>query len=108
MYFFHRTLLTTKFQPTDARRAFPCLDEPDLKATFTIAMDHPSEYNTRSNMPALSTISLGNGWNRTSFGETVAMSPYLICFIVSQFKSKYKGVTGNQNMTVSIIWRKKN
>ena len=96
---FFRVLLTTKFQPTDARRAFPCLDEPDLKASFNVTMIHPDEYHARSNMPGEVTDTQ-NGWTTTKFGKTVKMSTYLICFIVSQFESKFEGTTGNQNMTV--------
>eukprot|EP00111_Clytia_hemisphaerica_P010712 TCONS_00031279-protein len=97
----NKTLLTTKFQPTDARRAFPCLDEPDLKATFSITMKHPSEYHARSNEPG-QVIETSNGITTTRFNKTVKMSPYLICFIVSQFQSKYEGITGNNNMTITI------
>jgi len=63
-------------------------------------MIHPSEYHARSNMPGYSETK--GGWTTTKFGQTVRMSPYLICFIVSQFESKFEGTTGNQNMKVGI------
>ena len=47
-------LATSKFQPTDARRAFPCLDEPNFKASFDTTLEHnmdPNVYNALSNMP---------------------------------------------------------
>ena len=98
-------LLTTKFQPTDARKAFPCFDEPDLKATFNVTMTYPKTHMTRSNMPMAPGGLKTNGDMETiTFEKTVPMSSYLICFIVSKFEAQYTGQAGiDKNVNVIIV-----
>ena len=78
-------IATSQFEPTDARRAFPCFDEPGLKATFNITMFVQDGYHALSNMP-IRLKEIENGYIKTSFYQTKKMSTYLIAFIVSDFK----------------------
>ncbi|KAI8521597.1 hypothetical protein Bbelb_013510 [Branchiostoma belcheri] len=81
-----RSLATSKFQPTDARRAFPCFDEPALKAEFTVILIHQPQYIAISNMPIDVAYTRGDGLVETHFQRSVPMSSYLACFIVCDFK----------------------
>lgn len=78
-------IATTQFEPTDARRAFPCLDEPSQKASFEITMLVQDGFHALSNMPVKNQRSLFNNWNEFQFEKTVKMSTYLVAFIVSDF-----------------------
>lgn len=78
-----KTILATDFEPTNARAAFPCFDEPALKATFTIAIEHPTNSIALSNWPVDSENSIGNGRKKTSFKTTEKMSTYLAAWVVA-------------------------
>ena len=80
-------LATTQFEATDARRAFPCWDEPAVKATFRVTLVVPSELAAISNTPVESETPLGNGTKAVRFAESPKMSTYLLAFLVGDFAS---------------------
>ncbi|XP_065544673.1 aminopeptidase N [Lathamus discolor] len=97
----NRVVATTQMQAADARKAFPCFDEPAMKANFTVTLIHPSDHEAISNMPVRSTQQQqidGNTWNITEFETTPRMSTYLLAFIVSQF-------TYVQNVSENVLIR---
>jgi aminopeptidase N len=89
-------ILTTQMEPTDARRAFPCFDEPALKATFALKCTVPYQMQCLSNTPLLSSHTHTTTTTTTgpaslvktvTFQTTPKMSTYLVALIVGQFDS---------------------
>lgn len=81
------TIATSKFEPTYARQAFPCFDEPNMKAKYIVHLLKPKteNYIALSNYPVAKTESYDDNNDLVTFDETVSMSTYLSCFIVSDF-----------------------
>jgi puromycin-sensitive aminopeptidase len=73
---------TTHFEATDARRAFPCWDEPDLKAVFATTLVVKEGLTAVSNGPEVGREVLGDGRVRIRFGDTMKMSTYLAAWVV--------------------------
>ena len=82
-----RYLATTQFEATDARRAFPCWDEPGIKASFDVTLVVPSDLSVVSNMPVASESEAGPGLRAVRFQETPVTSTYLLAFIVGDLES---------------------
>ena len=78
----------TLFVPMDADMAFPCFDQPDLKAKFKLEVDSPVDWTVISNTPGTATGVLfgGGGAKRTEFAETKPISTYLFAFAAGPFK----------------------
>src|SRR5918996_2826106 len=71
-----REFLYTLFVPARAHRAFPCFDQPDLKARYTLSLDVPAGWETVANGPVSSTESDGQR-TRVQFAETQPIPTYL-------------------------------
>ena len=106
------TIATTQFEATDARRAFPCFDEPEFKATFKVALVIDENLTALSNGRRLKEELLDGGIRymsardsdekpirkkRVEFVESAKMSTYLLAFIVGPFvSSKPVNVNGKE------------
>ncbi|KAK8396295.1 hypothetical protein O3P69_005380 [Scylla paramamosain] len=86
-------LAVTFFSPINARRAFPCLDEPAMKARFKVSLARQTNMTARANMPLEATEPIPDqkGWVWDHFQTTLPMSTYLVAFLVSDFTSKSNG-----------------
>ncbi len=82
-----RYLATTQFEATDARRAFPCWDEPALKAVFDVTLVFAEGFEAVSNTPIVEENTPAPGLRSVSFGETPIMSTYLLAFVVGDIVS---------------------
>ena len=87
-------MLTSQFEAVDARAAFPCIDEPAMKATFEVSFEIDSSLEAISNMPVERTLPKGNK-KIVTFMKTPKMAPYLLYLCVGKFdrlSTDYRGI----------------
>ncbi|MGH9171440.1 MAG: M1 family metallopeptidase [Acidimicrobiales bacterium] len=95
-----QTLATTHFESHDARRAFPCFDEPDMKAVFSVTLDVDENLFAVSNGAEVATTALGDGRKRVQFEDTMKMSTYLVCFVVGPLEASEPAYAGQTPIRV--------
>ncbi|KAJ8480322.1 hypothetical protein OPV22_024049 [Ensete ventricosum] len=79
-----KNMAVTQFEPADARRCFPCWDEPAFKATFKMTLEVPSDTMALSNMPVMEE-KLDGLVKTLSFQESPIMSTYLVALVIGLF-----------------------
>jgi puromycin-sensitive aminopeptidase len=82
-----RVIATTQFESTDARRAFPCWDEPDFKATFAVTLVVEQDLLAIANGSIVDERALDDGRRAVTFAETMVMSTYLVAFVVGPLEA---------------------
>ena len=81
-----QTMAATQFEATDARRAFPCWDEPDFKAVFATTLVVDPRLTAISNTSVLSESQKDNK-KVVQFVDTIKMSTYLVAFVVGRMEA---------------------
>ena len=83
----HTHIVTTHFEAAQARRMLPCIDRPDAKAEFKIAVKIDRELTAISNMPIESVIPDGER-KLITFQKTPRMSTYLLYLGIDKFEER--------------------
>jgi alanyl aminopeptidase len=93
----------TSFTPIDARRAFPCFDEPGYKATWDVVMHVKRDQVAVANAPQVSSTDEADEMKRVQFAQTQPLPSEVIAFAVGPFEVVDAGTAGAKHTPVRII-----
>ena len=103
-----KPLASTQFESTDARRAFPCWDEPACKAVFQVTLIVDEKLTAICNTRLLrETLLPGTGKKEVVFADSIKMSTYLVAFIVGEFDAMEPVMVGHAPLRVWAVPGKK-
>ena len=93
----------TFFESIDARRAFPCFDEPSFKIPWTLVF-HVREHDVAlGNAPVVNETPEPNGMKRVELAESKPLPSYLVAFVVGPFDVIDDGLAGRANTPVRFV-----
>ena len=95
--------LFTQFESFDARRAFPCFDQPDFKTPWQLTLHIRQSDKAFSNAPQIGETAEPNGMKRVEFAATKPLPSYLVAFAVGPFDVVDAGTTGRNHVPVRIV-----
>ena len=103
-----KPMASTQFESTDARRAFPCWDEPAIKAVYQVTLVVGEKLTAISNAGIVrETLLAGTGKKEVVFAESMKMSTYLVAFVVGEFEATEPVMVGNAPLRVWAVPGKK-
>ena len=91
-----KLMLATQMEPTDARRMFPCWDEPVFRAEFDLTVILPENFRAYSNMPIERERRLGGRLKEVKFARTPPMASYLVALVAGELEE----ISGQQDGTL--------
>jgi aminopeptidase N len=95
-----KRMISTQLEPADARRIFPCWDEPVFKASFALTVTVAQNFLAVSNMPIATEEQLTDGRKRVVFPPTPKMSSYLLVLSAGELER----ITADANgVTVGVV-----
>jgi aminopeptidase N len=89
-----RRVLATHLEPADARRVFPCWDEPAFKASIGLTVTVPRALRAISNMPVMQEEPVTPTLQQVTFATTPRMSTYLFVLVAGEFERLSQEVDG--------------
>jgi alanyl aminopeptidase len=93
----------TQFENIDARRAFPCFDEPSYKVPWQLTLQIKEGDVAISNTPVASEAPSGGGMKSIQFVETKPLPAYLVAFAVGPFELVDAGKAGKKSTPIRIV-----
>ncbi|MFB9266855.1 M1 family metallopeptidase [Bradyrhizobium erythrophlei] len=95
-----KRLISSKLEPADARRIFPCWDEPAFKATFALSVTIPRNMMAVGNMPVAQEEPVAENLKKVSFAPTPTMSSYLFVLTVGELEQATADADG---VTIGVV-----
>ncbi len=95
--------LFTQFETTDARRAFPCFDQPGFKTPWQITVHVPKDHTAVSNTSPVSETDESNGMKKVVFAPSRPLPSYLVAIAVGPFEFVDAGKAGTHRIPVRIV-----
>lgn len=98
--------LYTQHETADARRTFPCFDQPDLKATFALTALVPAHWEVISNNAPVSVTEEGTDKKRWTFKPTPVLSTYLTAIVAGPYSKVEDVYVGEKEIPLGLYCRK--
>ena len=93
----------TFFEPIDARRAFPCFDEPGYKVPWQLTLHVRKTHVALANAPLIKEVDESNGMKAVTFAESKPLPSYLVAFMVGPFEVIDGGSSGARNTKIRFV-----
>jgi cytosol alanyl aminopeptidase len=98
-----RWYIYSQFENIEARRAFPCFDEPGYKVPWQLTLHVKSDQLALSNAPIISETDTGDGMKTLKFAETKPLPSYLVALAVGDMELVDAGTAGKKNTRIRIV-----